>query len=254
MAQLPLVKCSDTIKAVSISGYERLTEDGCSDKKNIYKKYATMCKKGQNVHSLSLHEFFHLEENAGTDPKSTRYTVPHYVGLNSQPVYPITKDYARAALLVYRPWVGKSPPRADDNVIEQFMRFIYSEKCPLSVTIAYHRIRQRHENKTLHVEPVCTEMDYGSNPIDPEDQMYLDLTTMHNIDPETIDADDDLKNVDRGFDFDWSEPFVKVVTCNLTGILVVLVSLLVLTFACRIFLCIGPTPFRPRYTTGVLVG
>lgn len=80
---LDLVKCSETIETVSISGQYRIQS---GETNTVYKQYE---KRPASLHHLSLDQFFDHMHNRGVNA-----TVAHYVGGRSQPVYPATEGYA----------------------------------------------------------------------------------------------------------------------------------------------------------------
>jgi hypothetical protein len=80
---LDLVKCSETIETVSISGQYHIQS---GETNTVYKQYE---KCPASLHHLSLDQFFDHMHNRGVNA-----TVLHYVGGRSQPVYPATEGYA----------------------------------------------------------------------------------------------------------------------------------------------------------------
>ena len=149
---LDLVKCSETIETVSISGQYRIQP---GETNTLYKQYE---KHPASLHHLSLDQFFDHVHNRGGNA-----TVPHYVGGRSQPVYPATEGYARASLIIHKPWHKGVKPFSDDiPVIDQFHEFIQSASCPVSLKIPYERMHYRHLEKLTNQEPVAGDMNESS--------------------------------------------------------------------------------------------
>jgi hypothetical protein len=127
---LDLVKCSETIETMSISG-QYCIQSGESN--TVYKQYE---KHPASLHHLSVDQLFDHMYNRGGNA-----TVPHYVGGRSQPVYPATEGYAQASLIIHKPWHKGVKPFSDDTpVIDQFHEFIQSASCPVSLKIPYERM------------------------------------------------------------------------------------------------------------------
>jgi hypothetical protein len=91
---------------VNLSGSYRITSGAHYDLVSKYRKIA-----GANP-TVSLHDFV---SNSLNNQKSEISIIPHYVGANGQPKYPVTKEYAMSVLLVYKPWAGPSPPHLKDE-------------------------------------------------------------------------------------------------------------------------------------------
>lgn len=213
LAGLDLVKCSDTIDTVSVSGHARIMK-----KKENETKKATFLDQYRFRHEshwhMSFHDFYHHKKNMGVCKKSTQMKIPHYVGINSQPKYPVTENYARGVITLYKPWKGDDLLLKRDW-IEEFHEFINSNpRCPRGVSISYHRILERHITKTSHYEPIAASVDHSHNAIDGADKEALEIVgtkTMNGYDP----CDSRLSNADTGKNTDWSEEHVTVSTSNL---------------------------------------
>ena len=108
LGELDLCHCTETIASVSISNSQRLTVSGESrGKKSLIKQYASC------AHSLShmtLYDFYHHVENGGDKSKRSA-RIPHFVGINGTPTYPVTMDYAKHVLIVHTSH-GETTPKA----------------------------------------------------------------------------------------------------------------------------------------------
>ena len=72
----------------------------------------------------------------------------HINGLNGNPVYPVSYDYARCVLIFYKPWRGINKDFLKDRiqVINEFQQYIHSDECPVLVKQAYLRAKLCYEN------------------------------------------------------------------------------------------------------------
>ena len=69
-------------------------------------------------------------------------------GLNDNPVYPVTYDYARAIMIFYKPWRGMNCDLLKDKqqVIQDFKEYVELDYCPLAVKQAYVCAKFRYES------------------------------------------------------------------------------------------------------------
>jgi len=74
--------------------------------------------------------------------------VPNYVGAQSNPTYPPTKAYAKAIILVYKPWISTFEDHSDRDYITEFNQFLTTAACLSPVKISYERAKQRYTSKT----------------------------------------------------------------------------------------------------------
>jgi hypothetical protein len=167
--------------------------------KNIY-HFEKMHKQYGGDKNL-LQYFTSLKYKA--HPKSSKYIIPNFVGIQSTPCFPVSEQYARATLTIYQPWV--TPPTPDKSNIRSFHIFVNSKYCPTSVKLAYMRVVQRHINKTTFIEPKQGNHDHSNNIVSEEDQEMIDLMGLQ---PEThVDHSDEynIKDLPKGPDFIWNK-------------------------------------------------
>lgn len=146
--------------------------------------------------NLSLHAYYQIfREYILKKP----YSIPHYVGIVGTPVYPVTKEYARHVLTVYKPW-REQPVKS--NWIAEFESFIRSPFCATSARLNYDRVMQRFYDGTKHVDPKATPSPSFLQPPSEDDQEALLLSGLA---ASAIDITD-LTGVERGDDFNWDQP------------------------------------------------
>ena len=140
LQNLKLVHCTESIETVSISGQYRIQDMAQT---TLYQKYR---RRPSSLYHLSLHQFFyHLKSQLKS---SKREYIPHYVGGSSEPVYPATVGYAKASLIIYKPWNPSNLPfNDDDDVISLFEEFLADSRCPVALKIQYERMCWRHLEK-----------------------------------------------------------------------------------------------------------
>lgn len=204
LGKLNLVTCTESIESISLSNSTKITLEGESPKKNFITKYKNRSPADED---LSLHQFFLNEKEKNVSPDA-KYIIPHFVGINSQPTYPVTKAYAKATCVIHKPWRDT----IDDNYdwIAEFDSFLLSNTCPQSVKIAYGRVQQRFVQKMMNYEPVAYDADTSGNPIDPDDLELMQLCGLHANKAAEGSFFDILKSVDKGEDFDWSKSYFEV--------------------------------------------
>jgi len=198
VADLPLVSCSEQIENVSITNTKKLkTVPG---NVNTPVKLMDQYKNRDLVtHGhMSLHDFFFYmrEKTKKTD------SIPHYVGVNGYPCYPVSRSYARHVLIVYKPWTEY--PKHDVDHRPEFEDFINSRYCPESARMLYDRVLQRFLDKTTYVEPTNKTVDHSGNPMSAEDEELIRLIGLGHV--ERMDYDTEiLKSLKRGLDHQWDK-------------------------------------------------
>jgi hypothetical protein len=207
VAGLDLVDCSDVIDTVSLSGAYKLSKDK-SARKTIVHKYAKRDLDGPTA-DMSLDQYYRLMKHSharGVSP------IPHYVGGRSQPVYPVTSGYARAVLIIHKPW-HESDPRDDNDdssCIKAFEAFLETPSCPQTVKIPYERVKNRYFEKTTHKEAVGEGIK--EREVDADDHETRELLDIVATFQQGTRPDDGVSayKYDRGYDFEWGKKVFKV--------------------------------------------
>ena len=199
LGDLDLTHCTETVESVSISSSKALRQ---ADDKSTDKTFLTMYKqRPQFLENLSMHEFFHYTKNAPSLLQSRKFIVPHFVGVSGSPKFPVTENYAKHTLIVYRPW--RKYPK-DLDWIGEFNAFINSNECPASAKMPYEREMARHYAKMTFYEPKASSVDHSNNPIADDDAELMTLFGLQNS--EITDHDVAvLKSLDRGLLFEWDK-------------------------------------------------
>lgn len=203
-AGLDLVRCSDIIETVSLTGSYRLMKGGKAPSTMIG-KYAKRDLAGPEG-PLSLDQFFRRRKQRTNVSWSI---IPHYVGGRSQPTYPVTEGYARSVLIIHRPWhASDKREKENESHIPDFEAFLGSNDCPDTVSIPYERVKNRYLKKTTNKEAVAEPITTRPVPEDESDvQDLLDIAATF---CEGANSEDTTYNFDRGLDYDWGEKRVKV--------------------------------------------
>jgi len=198
LADLPLTLCSEFMETVSISKTTRLKTDNssASSPQKFLTHYAS--RAPEYVH-LSLHEYFFVfREVIRKRPPS----IPHYVGVNGYPCFPVSEGYARHVLICYKPWTIYPENKKWKS---DFMDFICSKRCPTSPKLVYDRVKRRHYDKTKYVDPSAKDVDHTKNPIDKNDEIALLLSGMGAENQKYFDKDI-FDNIDKGIEYQWDKP------------------------------------------------
>jgi len=135
LARLPSVICSEIIETVSLSGYTKLSNGCFNESRTMLNKY----KNRKTNLNQSLHQFFHSTKNVSKRQK--KEYVPHYVGGSGQPIYPITENYARIELTKHKPWCSTHCLPSQEQMIEEFDRFLIDPECPTTVKLSFERAK-----------------------------------------------------------------------------------------------------------------
>lgn len=191
LADYPLVQCSEKIDEISLSKNSKIVLD--KDKKTSDKRLLTQYEeRPKEQENFTLHDFYKFH-NPGK--------VPHYVGMNGSPTFPVTENYARSIIITHVPW-RKYPYNKD--WIQAFNEFINGSDVPDSVRLSYCRVVQRHITKTTFCEPTQTQVDHSKNKVPTHCQVMMDLTGLQHV--KDLDFNyQEMMSLDRGFDYDWSK-------------------------------------------------
>ena len=153
MLSLDLYWCTETIRHIRLSKTQRLTTSSNSNNDTI-SKYSM---RGNQYKHLSLKQYIELlhdkkrktnfmdAEHADFSRirkvnKKLKEEVIHPIGMNCNPVFPVTGTYARGTLLMNKPWSQHSQLLCERNFSaaeKEFYSFLYSDKCPLSVQFSF---------------------------------------------------------------------------------------------------------------------
>lgn len=213
LADLDLVLCSETIDAVSISTSQAVqaTNGSHVSSGNLRKEYRS--RKG--LHDCSMHQYYHRYKMGVTTRGKKK--IPHYVGVNGQPCYPVRESYAKSVLLIHKPWRHESDHQ-NRNWISEFNEFLYSSHCPDGVKIAYNRVKLRCLQKMTGYDPVSKDVNTSSNPVSEEDTALIEMSGMHSIEIDRLEKDDLLQSVNRGIQFDWSQDLLVSSIISYSGV------------------------------------
>jgi hypothetical protein len=101
---------------------------------------------------FSLYQFFHHIRNQ--EKSSQTEIVPHYVGGSRQPVFPITKNYARVELVKHKPWCVSHQLSSDYENINEFTTCLQDPKCPTSAKLSYEPAKLINQQMTRNFQEV----------------------------------------------------------------------------------------------------
>jgi hypothetical protein len=141
----------------------------------------------------------------------SKLLVPHFVGLNNTPTYPVSACYARSTLIVHCPWRNMKYHKLDDSAcISHFIHMMDHNKLPRSVKLSYLQAKNRYE---CEIRESLTDGN-GENKndndnddeLDDDDEIVLKcIATLPGKSGET-DSDDLFdEHVCTGLDYDWSK-------------------------------------------------
>ncbi len=204
---LPLVLCSETIENVNISGAMRIkTGNHDNMASTILLKYQDRPEVWEN---LSFCEYFHVINNRDEHEK---IVIPHFIGMSSTPTYPVTTSYARATLIIHKPWRHAYFHKLSDaDCIQEFSKSIKNKTFPASVIMTYEKVKLQHSENRAFVEPVQrTETfesdDHGITQEEAELIRLMSSLTANMGKSVNINGTE----YNRGADYDWSRRIYNV--------------------------------------------
>jgi hypothetical protein len=201
LAELDLVLCTETIENVSISASKRLRK---ADETETDASFIDKCSKRPAQHeSYTMPQCYDVLKNSDANAKKR---IPNFVGIGGSPVFPVTENYARHVLIVYRPW-RKYPRKI--NWKADFEDFIQRGSSPLEARLPYRRVMLRYYNKMTYYEPKATDVDHSGNPISKEDEDIMTLCGLAASEEKDYDTNL-IRNLPKGLDYAWDkEPKVS---------------------------------------------
>jgi hypothetical protein len=212
LSGLKLYSCSEFFEYVSLSGNTNLGGDQ-SGKTTFLSKYA---KRPQELHHLSLNQYFHFLRNPEHSSSKKIFKIPIYSGAKCEAVYPATNEYARGVMMIHCPWNKKFDLTKDDPLLlQRFQSFIDDRSlCPKSVFIAFEYARLQSQKKEQAAP--TEEEDYNNFTLRP-DKETGDLVDLASTIFDAYADESELTdyNYDYGKDFDWSTPSVEVSLPNI---------------------------------------
>ena len=201
IASLKLFDCSNAIDKININGYKAINADGkvtSSDKLSDYSH------RIQNL-DMSFYDWICYMKNKSGIGKTY---IPHFVGTHTQATFPITEEYAKLVLLVYKPWHGNFAAmlQGDKSILDLYNDFLASSNCPKLVRMEYNRALVNYKNQykepqvaTGNEPPEGAEQDLNTDP-DTAEAIQLYGTLCANVDITNSDMD----GLDLGLNYDWT--------------------------------------------------
>jgi hypothetical protein len=202
--ELPLSLCSDFIQVVGITGSSRITANGQGSESMI----TSYANRLDEFEEFSLCRFVH---HCQPILKEFKVLVPHFVGLNNTPTFPVSPSYARSCLIVHCPWRNMKFHKLDDKAcISQFLQMMERDSFPKSVKLSYMQAKNRYE-ADIRSAMVGVGDDSKNEPenvddLDDEDDMVLKCMARlpgHSTSADTSDLFDE--QVNSGQTYDWSK-------------------------------------------------
>jgi hypothetical protein len=208
LAGLDLYTCSEKVQIESLSGEQRLGTERQAQS-SLLTRYA---KREETLHSMNLYNFFDHWYNKSSvfAKKNFKTRFPLFTGARCEPVYPATASYARAVLLLYRPWHGRFVfDTNSQGFLSMFNQWIKNKsQCPKVVRIAYERAKRLKFSKEPTAKTADIEYHAMAVQADDETKELVDLVS-------TIFTNDEMESetgsgLDFGESHDWSKPSIEV--------------------------------------------
>ena len=186
---LPLWGCSEVFTRVSLSGFRRLQTAGDTGTRDtLLDKYR---RRPVAIDQVSLYNYV-----------CSLGGVPVFTGAALRPQWPPSDGFARAMLLLHKPWRHASDlrPADSDSWIPEFERFFGSESCPMALKVNVERARASNRARRANWEdPSQAEV------VDPEDIEEDDPRIYARLDDGAGDIAAELSGFsDYGDCHDWS--------------------------------------------------
>lgn len=194
---LNLVHCTESVETVTINNSKALRmELDTSTNRSIVTLYA---KRNEKDFDLSLYEFF-LKTKNESKRKKPKTVIPNFVGLSGMPTFPVTEQYARHTIIVYRKWWRNYPTNCD--WIRVFHEFIKTPEYPVMAKMSYERAMRRHYDNMTGKDTKAHQADHSKNDISDESHDLLDLVGLTSQEYKT-DCSSQIALLEKGKEYDW---------------------------------------------------
>jgi hypothetical protein len=196
---LPLTICSEMIQSISISGSSKVYLDRISKKESYIDAYMIRPSTDENQ---SFSSFIH-KKNEHVLPK---IFVPHYVGMNNSPTYPVTSSYARSTLIIHIPWRNAYYHRLDNSsCIKEFYDRMDRCEFPTTVKLNYLQAKHRYEH-AIKLRTDGSDDEDDQSDLDEDDRFMLThMTTLNDSMDDDMSIDNNTDCFHRGIDYNWSQ-------------------------------------------------
>lgn len=203
LLNLPLYKCTESFKKVSLSTYTHIRRKKSNYIQNELTRYAN---RDTLYASWSFEEYFYKILNDNDNDN----TILYCYGLNGTPCFPVSYGYAKSTLIRHKPWsihrrldFETQNGSHEISIQKEFDEFILSEECPKHVSLTFH-IAKENNRRRMQMRDCHTQND-------PE-------TTGDGIDEDTAQLLDAVKHyaqhpkmaaMDKGLNYNWNETRYK---------------------------------------------
>ena len=216
LTNLPLTICSEQIENINISGAMKISWGKNSKEytSSLLQKYQ---QRSSDFEEYSFCEYIHHDFKS---KRCAKTVIPHFIGMTSSPTYPPTVSYSRATLIIYIPWrQAKFHNLSDSECLNEFHKNMKNNVFPISVVLAYNKVKQQSSENRCSLEPVQTSETYESRDEEisqEEKDLIRAMTSIAANLSQTITLNGNEYN--RGLDYDWSKRIYPVrfynTTCN----------------------------------------
>ena len=132
--------------------------------------------------------------------------------MTSSPTYPPVVSYARATLKIHiSRRQAKFHNLSDSECMNEFYRCIKNSVFPISVVLAYNKVKQQYSENRCSLEPVQTSETYESRDegiSQEEKDLIRAMTSIATNMSQNITLNGNEYN--RGLDYDWSRRIYPV--------------------------------------------
>lgn len=209
-----LVICSESITHLGLARGALLKSEKSTSSSDILSMYRNRSKKNQY---MSLDSYFYKVfcrealKDGGTQEERTKHRMLIPKGLRSRPTYPVDYHYARAMLIMHKPW-SKDRPLTEllkdtQRTIDTFENMIYKKQLPSSIVAQYiTAMKYTHQKKLEMTASQGTQQKINVDDLDEDeiDELTAFQQLSHFSDNKHHSRVIDGMTVDIGTDVDWT--------------------------------------------------
>lgn len=222
--KLPLYKCTEQFRTIPLNQYQKIIGNSSKQQRqnrsnNIVAQYSARTEQM----NMNLNDYFYMK-NISSSPTAqdakrllklnfkSKQVIAHPTGLQNSPSYPIKWQYAKAALLLYKPWhrtkrlscdVIQSKHETNENIVHEYYNFLKESNCPDELKLEFAIAKETFDRSVKN--RLCAQnvdnIDNGTGEDMTEETKQL-------LEAQRIFRNQfERHGLDMGLDYAWDKPY-----------------------------------------------
>ena len=219
---LPLYKCTEIFRSIPLSTYTKIIQKKTQNRQGKYRNIVSEYSARTKEFHISLSEFFYKankpSESSTSDKNRllkrdnlAKTIIAHPTGLQNSASFPITWQYAKAALILHKPWNKRNRLACDSfnqtkhnqiNIINEYLSFLQEKNCPKELRLQFEVAKESYE-RSIKQRQCAHNLDgeafvFDENITQAAKEMIQSQLSFNNMFSEL--------GLERGEDYQWDKP------------------------------------------------